>query len=157
MGFFIRLVPAEDVFEAGTHKPDDIGQPRFLVVSFTSDMSMATWMTLGPMAQSWLVECFWQLTTKVSRVHSDSLRTLVVGPGLCDDRLVHVRLAFDLAGTLSLYAESELTSNAEPGLDASFALLSSSNLRPLLACLNIFFRIRSSCLAWMLAGASEQS
>ncbi|CAE7306257.1 mdn1 [Symbiodinium natans] len=79
VGFFIRLVPAEGVFA----KLDELGQPRFLVVSFTSDMSM------------------------VSRVHSDTLRTLAVGPGLHDDRQVGIGLTFDLAGNLSLHVDSQ--------------------------------------------------
>lgn len=82
VGFFIRLVPAEGVLDESCAKLDELGQPRFLVVSFTAEMSM------------------------VSRVHSDTLRTLVVGPGLRDEQAVGIGLTFDVAGNLSLYADS---------------------------------------------------
>ncbi|CAE7789695.1 yqkD [Symbiodinium necroappetens] len=83
VGFFIRLVPAEGVLDESCAKLDELGQPRFLVVSFTAEMSM------------------------VSRVHSDTLRTLVVGPGLRDEQAVGIGLTFDVAGNLSLYADSK--------------------------------------------------
>eukprot|EP00439_Symbiodinium_sp_Y106_P082174 s348_g21.t1 len=82
VGFFIRLVPAEGVFDESCAKLDELGQPRFLVVSFTAEMSM------------------------VSRVHSDTLRTLVVGPGLRDEQAVGIGLTFDVAGNICLYADS---------------------------------------------------
>lgn len=51
VGFFIRLVPAEGVLDESCAKLDELGQPRFLVVSFTAEMSMVArmlWKLLSP-------------------------------------------------------------------------------------------------------------
>ena len=42
---------------------------------------------------------------EVSRVHSDTLRTLVVGPGLCGE--VHVSVSLDVYGTLVFQRDDE--------------------------------------------------
>eukprot|EP00435_Cladocopium_sp_Y103_P045420 s923_g13.t1 len=77
-GFFIRLVAA-DVLHGG--ETDEVGPPCCLVLTFTQDLCM------------------------VSRVHSDMLRTLVVGPGLCGE--AHISLSLDTRGTLVFQREDE--------------------------------------------------
>jgi len=77
-GFFIRLVAA-DVLDGG--EKDEVGLPCCLVLTCTHELSM------------------------VSRVHSDTLRTLVVGPGLCGE--VHVSVSLDVYGTLVFQRDDE--------------------------------------------------
>ena len=164
VGFFIRLVPAEGVFA----KLDELGQPRFLVVSFTSDMSMVAWMPyrVGESSQSanWRfhIECFGlsQSASQVSRVHSDTLRTLAVGPGLHDDRQVGIGLTFDLAGNLSLHVEPEVCTR-----NGRMAGCFQGRLRLLRLTLPVadlglhtcILRTRSSCWLSMSERASGQS
>eukprot|EP00931_Biecheleriopsis_adriatica_P029498 TRINITY_DN17507_c0_g1_i1.p1 TRINITY_DN17507_c0_g1~~TRINITY_DN17507_c0_g1_i1.p1 ORF type:complete len:667 (+),score=106.21 TRINITY_DN17507_c0_g1_i1:106-2106(+) len=85
-GFFIRLEPAggalAEVDIVG--QSEDLGQPRFLVVTLTREASM------------------------VSRVHSDTLRTVAVGPGIPVGNAVNVTMSIDCAGTLSLHAGCDL-------------------------------------------------
>eukprot|EP00913_Durusdinium_trenchii_P010460 g9807.t1 len=75
-GFFLRFVPA-DVLAGET---EEIGQPCCFVLSCTQELCM------------------------VSRVHSDTLRTLSVGPGLCDT--TEVSLSLDSSGTLTFRSSS---------------------------------------------------
>lgn len=77
-GFFIRLVAA-DVLDGG--ETDEVGLPCCLVLTFTQDLCM------------------------VSRVHSDMLRTLVVGPGLCGE--ANISLSLDTCGTLVFQREDQ--------------------------------------------------
>ena len=91
-------------------------------------------------------------------MHSDTLRTLVVGPGL-PEQLVGVRLTFDLAGTLSLHAESETCISYSISFLRIVAMLShllevegKAGFRHLW-----FLRTRSSCFLWAWAGDSGRS
>eukprot|EP00440_Ansanella_granifera_P043506 gb/GFBE01047158.1/.p1 GENE.gb/GFBE01047158.1/~~gb/GFBE01047158.1/.p1 ORF type:complete len:671 (+),score=106.65 gb/GFBE01047158.1/:1-2013(+) len=83
-GFFIRLEPAEGALAAVGITDDDLGHPRFLIVTLTTDASM------------------------ISRVHSDALRTVAVGAGIPESTSSNVSMSIDTAGTLSLQAGSGL-------------------------------------------------
>ncbi|CAJ1374284.1 unnamed protein product, partial [Effrenium voratum] len=89
VGFFIKMVP---VAGPGGTERDEMGEPCYLVLSCTSEMCM------------------------VSRVHCDSLRTSVVGPGLREAFRHSVSLSFSSGGRLRFLAEGAAEITAElPG------------------------------------------
>ena len=110
-GFFIRLVAA-DVLGGETN---EVGLPCCLVLTFTQDLCMVSQLQMICACGGFLVlTCFgsdWNgdfsvpSKPEVSRVHSDMLRTLVVGPGLCGE--AQISLSLDTCGTLVFQCEDQ--------------------------------------------------